>query len=112
VSESCSLHDTLGDQPLSHLALVPFGVSSVLGVIVVVLHQREELVPSGRFGVDDTVSDKPFMKVRGGPSVVDRVGCFRVCDLDVVEESSSASRSRGGNNIVLLEPSPELVVVP
>jgi hypothetical protein len=106
------LQDTLRNQPFTHLALVPLGVGSVLDVKVVVLHQAEELVAGGRFGVNDTVLDEPLVDVGGRPGVVDGVGGLGVGDPDVVEERSAAGGSRGGDDIVLLEPGAELVVIP
>jgi hypothetical protein len=44
--------------------------------------------------------------------VVDGVGGLGVGDPDVVEERSAAGGSRGGDDIVLLEPGAELVVIP
>lgn len=105
-------HDTLADEPVSHVALGPLGVGSVLGFKVVVLHKIDELVSGSGLGVDDAVLDEPVVDGRGGPGIVDRVGSLQVGDLDVVEQSSSSGGFRGRDDIVLLEPRSELVVIP
>lgn len=56
--------------------------------------------------------DEPFVDSRGGPSFVDGSGSLEVGDLDVVQECSSTSWGRSRDDVVLLEPCSELVVVP
>lgn len=79
------LHDAFGNQPFTHLALGPPGVRSVLSIVVVALHQAQELVAGGMLRVNNAVLDKPFVQVGGRPSVVDRVSCLGVGNSDVVE---------------------------
>lgn len=110
--DTSDLHDTLANEPVSHLRLGPGRVGSVLSVKVVVLHLFDELVSGSGLGGDDTVLDKPFVDSRGRPSFVNGGGSLEVGDPDIVQESSSTCGGRGRDNIVLLEPSSELVVVP
>lgn len=105
-------HDTLRNEPVTHLRLVPRGVSSVLDIPVVVLHLLEELVTGGGLGVNDTVLNEPIVNGGGRPSLVDRAGGLVVGGPYIAKERSSACGSRGADNVVLLEPSSELVIVP
>lgn len=106
------LHDTFGDQPISHLTVRPPGVGSVLGVVIVILHKFQKLLPGGRLGVDDTMLNEPFMDSASGPSFVEGVGNLQVSDTNIVKKSGTSSRLGSGNNVMLFKPSSELVVVP
>ena len=107
-----SLHDTLADEPVPHLGLGPGRVGSVLGIVVVGLHGVQELVSGSGLRVGDTVFDEPLVEGRSRPSLIQGSSCLEVGDSNIVEESRSASWLRGRNNIVLLQPSSKLVVVP
>jgi hypothetical protein len=62
VNLSVALDDVVVDQPLLELALVPGGIDSIGGTIVVVLHQIQVLVALGLIrALDDSVSDQPFV---------------------------------------------------
>lgn len=107
-----NLHDTFRDQPIPHLTVRPFGVGSVLGIVIIILHEFQKLLPSCRLGVDDTMLNKPFMNSASGPSLVKGVGNLQISDTDIVEKSSTSSRLGSGDNIVFFEPCSELVIVP
>lgn len=106
------LHDTFRDQPIPHLTVRPPRVGRVLGVVIVIPHKFQKLLSGSRLGVNDTVLNEPFMDPTSGPSLVEGIGNLQISDTNIVKKSGTSSRLGSGNNVVLFEPSSELVVIP
>ena len=109
---SVALDDAVLDEPLLHLRIVPSIPDLAVDVIVVALHESDELLTALRRRVlEDAVLDEPLVKVRIGPCLPGRVGNSRICLLHLREKLVTGGSGRL-DDAVLLQIRPNAIVVP